>query len=258
MARARGGVPERPKGTGCKPVGSAYGGSNPPAPTLSSMVDELRALVRSERDDADESERLRRLDADVALIRERAETTERYFALERVESERLVAAEAEAREDVERRSAELAEAENELAGAESDEERVLAEQRVTRARDHVQVAARSAERAAESRAAFDLEGTKLRNELPEVEARAASLANEIPGADPPGPDGLVEWASRTHAAIFVAMGQVDVRRERAIREANELATSLLGEPTYGSTPEQALARVERYWTSSPGQVSDNK
>jgi hypothetical protein len=28
-----GGVPERPKGTGCKPVGSAYGGSNPPAPT---------------------------------------------------------------------------------------------------------------------------------------------------------------------------------------------------------------------------------
>ena len=32
MRRARGGVPERPKGTGCKPVGSAYGGSNPPAP----------------------------------------------------------------------------------------------------------------------------------------------------------------------------------------------------------------------------------
>src|SRR5947199_4904424 len=28
----QGGVPERPKGTGCKPVGSAYGGSNPPAP----------------------------------------------------------------------------------------------------------------------------------------------------------------------------------------------------------------------------------
>jgi geranylgeranyl reductase family protein len=28
-------VPERPKGTGCKPVGSAYGGSNPPAPILS-------------------------------------------------------------------------------------------------------------------------------------------------------------------------------------------------------------------------------
>ena len=35
MRAARGGVPERPKGTGCKPVGSAYGGSNPPAPTSS-------------------------------------------------------------------------------------------------------------------------------------------------------------------------------------------------------------------------------
>jgi hypothetical protein len=32
MAAVPGGVPERPKGTGCKPVGSAYGGSNPPAP----------------------------------------------------------------------------------------------------------------------------------------------------------------------------------------------------------------------------------
>ena len=31
--RAPGGVPEWPKGTGCKPVGLAYGGSNPPAPT---------------------------------------------------------------------------------------------------------------------------------------------------------------------------------------------------------------------------------
>src|SRR5687767_6516899 len=31
--RSPGGVPEWPKGTGCKPVGSAFGGSNPPAPT---------------------------------------------------------------------------------------------------------------------------------------------------------------------------------------------------------------------------------
>jgi hypothetical protein len=258
MARARGGVPERPKGTGCKPVGSAYGGSNPPAPTLSSMVDELRALVRGEREDADESERLRRLDDDVALVRQRAEATERFFALERVEADRLSAAEAEAREQAERRSADLAEAENELAQAGDDDERALAEQRVTRARDHVEVAAHAAERAAEARAAFDLEGTRLRRELPELEARAASLTAEIPGADPPGADGLVEWAARAHAAIFVAQGQVDVRRERTIREANELATSLLGEPTYGSTPEQALARVERYWTSSPGQVSDKR
>src|SRR5205823_1342125 len=37
------GVPEWPKGTGCKPVGSAYGGSNPPAPTRSD-IERLRAV----------------------------------------------------------------------------------------------------------------------------------------------------------------------------------------------------------------------
>ncbi len=34
MARPRGGVPEWPKGTGCKPVGSAFRGSNPLSPTF--------------------------------------------------------------------------------------------------------------------------------------------------------------------------------------------------------------------------------
>ena len=33
LSGVRGGVPERPKGAGCKPAGLAYGGSNPPAPT---------------------------------------------------------------------------------------------------------------------------------------------------------------------------------------------------------------------------------
>src|SRR5207302_329275 len=44
MARP-GGVPERPKGTGCKPVGSAYGGSNPPAP-IHSFTAGCRARAR--------------------------------------------------------------------------------------------------------------------------------------------------------------------------------------------------------------------
>jgi hypothetical protein len=39
-----GGVPEWPKGTGCKPVGSAYGGSNPPAPTPAKDSNTLAAL----------------------------------------------------------------------------------------------------------------------------------------------------------------------------------------------------------------------
>jgi hypothetical protein len=35
--RHAGGVPEWPKGTGCKPVGTAFGGSNPPSPMDVSM-----------------------------------------------------------------------------------------------------------------------------------------------------------------------------------------------------------------------------
>ena len=33
----RGGVPEWPKGTDCKSVGNAFGGSNPPPSTISSI-----------------------------------------------------------------------------------------------------------------------------------------------------------------------------------------------------------------------------
>ena len=40
-----------------------------------------------------------------------------------------------------------------------------------------------------------------------------------------------------------------MQRERVIREANELATMLLGEPAYGATVAQALARVEGLTTA---------
>jgi hypothetical protein len=56
----------------------------------------------------------------------------------------------------------------------------------------------------------------------------------------------------------VATRQLDAQRERIIREANELGTMLLGEPTYGSTAAQVFARVEAHWTSSPGQVSESR
>ena len=115
-----------------------------------------------------------------------------------------------------------------------------------------------AERAAENRAAFEREAAELERELPQLEQRARELSREIPGGAPPEDGDLTDWASRARAELFVATSQVDARRERAIREANELASALLGESTHGSTPEQALARVDRYWTSAPGQVSESR
>jgi chromosome segregation ATPase len=226
------------------------------------MVDELRALVLLEREEAIESERLHRLDAEVAELRGRFEAIASFFAVERDEDERLRLAEEAARAEVDDREAEIGAAENELARARNDTERALAEQRVTRARDHLEVAAHAAERAAENRAAFEREGAKLTDELPRLEQRARELSNEIPGGTPPEDGDLTDWASRARAALFVATSQVDAQRERAVREANELASTLVGESTHGSTPEQALARVESlsppYSPAAPGQVSESR
>jgi hypothetical protein len=208
------------------------------------MVDELRALVLLEREEAVESERLRRLDAEVAEVRARAEAIADFFDTEPAEDRRLRTAERETLGEVERRDAELAAAEDELAVAGNDSEKALAEQRLTRARDHRQVASLAAERAAEERAAFDLEAATLTSELPRLEERATELTRKIPGDAPIENGDLIDWASRAHAALFVAGSDVAARRERAVLEANGLASALLGESTYGSTAEQALARVE--------------
>lgn len=208
------------------------------------MLDELRALVQLEHREAAESGRLRRLDSDVGEVRARAEAIAGFFDTAHDEDVRLRAAEDEARADVGRREAELAAAEDELARAGNESERALAEQRLTRARDHLQVASLAAERAAEARAAFELEADALTRELPRLEERAHALSREIPGAASVGDGDLVDWSSRARAALFVAESDVDTRRERAVREANELASALLGESTHGSTPQQALARVE--------------
>jgi DNA repair exonuclease SbcCD ATPase subunit len=222
------------------------------------MVDDLRALVLLEREEASESERLHRLDTEVAELRTRFEAIASFFTGERDEDRRRRLDEDEARAEVGRREAEIIAAENELARAANDTERALAEQRVTRARDHLEVAAHGAERAAERRAEFEREAEELTAELPRLEQRARELSREIPGGTPPEDGDLTDWASRARAALFVATSQVDARREDAIREANELASALLGESTHGSTAEQALERVNRYWKSARGQVSESR
>jgi hypothetical protein len=222
------------------------------------MVDELRALVRRDREDAEESDRLHRLDADVAELRARADVVAAFFAAEREEDGRLRRATDEAGADVARRDAEMVAAEAELARARNDTERTLAEQRVTRARDHRDVASQTLERAVETHAAFEREAAELAAELPLLERWAGELAAAIPGGTTPDDGDLADWASHARAELFVASSQVDARRELAVREANELASTLLGESTHGSTAEQALARVERYGESTPGQVSESR
>jgi chromosome segregation ATPase len=191
-------------------------------------------------------ERLRELDSAVADLRSRAEAIDAFFVVYPDEEARRRGQLDDARAQLERRVAERAEAARELEQARDEEARELARRAVARADDHVATATGRVEEAERARAELEQEAAELPHELPELEARAASVAAEAGLAAPGrGPRELTEWASHARAELFVTAGQVDAQRDRIVREANELASMLIGEPTYGSTVAQALGRVER-------------
>jgi chromosome segregation ATPase len=210
-------------------------------------VADLEQLARRDSALSDEAERVRELDAQVAAVRARAEAIDAFFVAYPEEERRRRAATRAAEEERARRLAELAETERLLAAAREEEARERGASAVARARDHVAVADSALERARAAAAELERDAASLPEELPLLDERARAVASsfEHVPAPPGGVRDLVAWASRAHAELFVAAGQIAAQRERVIREANELASMLLGEPTYGSTVEQALARVTR-------------
>jgi hypothetical protein len=204
---------------------------------------DLQQLADRDAELAQRAELIRELDARVAELRDRAESIDEFFATYPAEEERLGELVAKARADLERRRTELAEAERELAAAD-EESREHAEHVRERAKDHVHVAHAALDRAKAAAEGLERRAAALPLELPQLEAGARDVAARFPLPVPPaGLRELVDWASRAHAELFVGAGDLATQRDRVIREANELATMLLGEPTYGSTVDQALARV---------------
>lgn len=202
-------------------------------------LNELRALAARDVELAERRAEIAARDAEVASIRSRAEEIERALAAHPEEQRRRESELDEARDELERRRGELAHAERVLEEAQAEDERELARRAVDRALDHIAVTQSRVDRAEAARAELEREAVDLPQELQQLERRARAL----PGA-PQLAGGLVDWASRAHAEAFVAGRQIDAERERIIREANELASLLLGEPTHGATPAQALTRVE--------------
>ncbi len=232
-------------------------------------VNELRALDRRDAELASQVERLRLLDAEIAAIRDRAEAIAGFFAGHPAEVERHRLLLAAARAELERRNAELAAARAQSERARDEVAQVLARRALERATDHVDVAQLGLEEAEAACSALEHEASVLPAEVVELErcaVAAASRAERFPRPEPAArPQALAEWASRAHAAVFVEERQLETEREHVIREANELASMLLGEPTYGSTTAQARTRVEaslssraQAWTSDPGQVSGSR
>ena len=213
-------------------------------------LSELRDLARRDAELATRAAELRGRDGEVNGLRRRAEAIDAFFATFAEEDARRSAAVAAAAAELANRHAELEQAEAALAQVRDDDARIHAQRAVDRARDHIAVAKKSLARAEGAAAELEREAVELPDELAEIEERS--------DAGVQGARALIDWASRRHAELFVAAGQIDTQRERVIREANELASMLLGEQTFGATVAQALARVESYWTSSPGQVSESK
>jgi DNA repair exonuclease SbcCD ATPase subunit len=199
-------------------------------------LSELRDLAGHDAELTAEADELRRRDDDVAAIRVRAEAIDAFFSSYANQEARHGSAIAAARADLAHRLEELALADAVLARARDEDARIHAQHAVDRAHDHRAVAESTLQRAEGELAELERKAAALPHELAELERRA--------GGGVAGARGLIGWASHTHAELFVAAGQIATSRERLIREADELASMLLGEPTYGATIAQALARVE--------------
>jgi hypothetical protein len=190
--------------------------------------------------EAEDSQLAREIEATAELQRRAAATGEQASGLQAfasalpVERERLAVEVRETEEELAARRAELDRAEAALAEEDDPEAR----RAVVRARDLLGLSRHRLER--------------LRVERDELEARAAALPGEVEGlageaagvtealahppvtAPPPDLAALVDWASRAHAALLLRRSSLDARRDWVVREANELAALVLGDPLTGS------------------------
>ena len=191
---------------------------------------DLQALAERDRELTERAVALREREAQASQTRARAETIDEFFATYPREDDTRRAAVRAASDEVERRRAELAEAERAITTADDPEH---ARKAAVRARDHLAVAESLLLRARSAHGELEQQAGALPEELAELERRTG-----VSGAQ-----AIVAWAAQARADVFVELGQIDLQRERVIREANELASMLLGESTHGSTAAQALEKV---------------
>jgi len=161
----------------------------------------------------------------------------------------------------------LAEAERELEAAEQahmrsqqELERARGEEATAKARRQEAQTATGVRNAEERRARLvarlaelDRDELAAREEIRALEARARELAADLdaaprvasPGAPAAGLEGLTDWGSRAHPAVLVARSGLETERERVVREANELAASVLGEPFSATSVDVVRKRLEQ-------------
>ncbi|HET6695713.1 MAG TPA: hypothetical protein VFG85_04350 [Gaiellaceae bacterium] len=149
-------------------------------------------------------------------------------------------------------------AEQDLAAAEKtgDQEVLAAARRFhVRTRDTLHLAERRA-RAAENHAAeLEAAATAAEGHVKELNARAQELARvlgrrprvalETQTAADATPAQVAEWGTQVRAALLVARSQVAVERDALVRQANELASNVVGEPVAAMSAAGAADLLRR-------------
>jgi chromosome segregation ATPase len=226
------------------------------------MADERALRIARELEERDAAlaasiAELAELEQEVEWLRERAAEVQALLDRLPVEREAAGAEVAAAREELAARERTLRDDEAALAAAEGgrDEEAIAAaRRRLVRGRDAVSSAARKLARVEQAAAELARAGEAAGRKAPELEARARELAARMrgmprvarAGAQDPEPTlaDVIEWAARARATVFVARGGLETERERAVREANELGASVLGEPLAATSVALVRRRLE--------------
>ncbi len=164
----------------------------------------------------------------------------------------LVEAEAQAAAHAE----ELARADAELAAAEArrDRERIAAARRgQVQASDTLAVATKRVASLHEGRREHDRRVRDAEREAPEVELRAARLAESLrrlphlaalAGLAPAaGLESVSAWATGVRAALLVARSGLSAEREAVVRQVNELGSAIVGEPIVATSAETIARRI---------------
>jgi len=193
-------------------------------------------LERRDAELAQALAKVERAQADVEELRTHAHATRVFLdALPELLARREGDAGAAAAARVEAKS-QLAAADEALAQARKDDQRLEAERQRQQALDAVTDAERWLAQARSAVEAAGAEGEQQHAAAGRLVARAGELAAVVRDLPPPreGLAGALDWASRARGALLLEHSNLVGEREVIIREANELTASILGEPLVSS------------------------
>lgn len=193
----------------------------------------------------------------VFALRARAGEVAHLLEVAPAERGRLEGALDEARGELGASLAALAAAEAELAaagGTRDSERQAAAGRAVVRERDSVLLAERRAGAAEQAVRDHERKVEAAGEEASDLGAHGRELSRELSGrarvpaglvdAAPSDLAALAAWASGVGAALLVARSAVAAERDQVIRQANELASMVLGEPIAAASVAVVLRRIE--------------